>query len=60
MNLLQKIKAVWQNVNIVQRVLLTAVALTFISVSGLVIYWVQARHEDALSGTVAGGGVQNY
>jgi len=44
MNIFQKIRAVWQNVNIVQRVLLTAVALTFISVSGLVIHW--ARRPD--------------
>jgi len=44
MNLLQKIQAVWQNVNTVQRTLLVAVVLTVGIVGALLVYW--ARRPD--------------
>jgi len=44
MNFFQKIKAIWQNVSLVQRALLVAVALTVIIVGVLVTQW--ARRPD--------------
>jgi len=44
MNFFQKIKAVWQNVSLVQRALLIAVVLTLIIVGVLLTYW--ARKPD--------------
>jgi len=39
MSFLQKVIAVWRKVSLIQRALLTAVALTFAIVSVLVVYW---------------------
>lgn len=39
MNFLEKIVAVWQKINIVQRALLTAIVLTMGIIGGLLIYW---------------------
>jgi len=44
MNLFQKIRAIWQNVSLVQRALLIAVALTFVIVGALLTRW--ARRPD--------------
>jgi flagellar M-ring protein FliF len=44
MNFFQKIRAVWQNVSVVQRALLVTVVLTFLSVGALLIHW--ARKPD--------------
>jgi flagellar M-ring protein FliF len=44
MNFLQKILAVWQKISIVQRVLLVAVVLTFLSGAAVLTYW--ARKPD--------------
>ena len=44
MNLFQKIRAIWQNVSLVQRALLIAVALTFVIVGALLTQW--ARRPD--------------
>lgn len=41
MNFLQKINAVWQKVEPVQRVMLVAIFLTFIAAAGLLTYWVR-------------------
>ncbi|MHC4616138.1 MAG: flagellar basal-body MS-ring/collar protein FliF [Planctomycetota bacterium] len=39
MNFLEKIRAIWQKVSLVQRALLIAVVLTFVIVSMLLIHW---------------------
>lgn len=44
MNFFQKIKAIWQNVSLIQRALLTAVVLTLIIVGALLTRW--ARRPD--------------
>jgi flagellar M-ring protein FliF len=44
MNFFQKISAVWQNISLVQRALLTAIVLTFIIAGVLLTYW--ARRPD--------------
>ncbi len=44
MNFFQKLSAVWQHVSLVQRALLTAIALAFILVGSLITYW--ARRPD--------------
>jgi flagellar M-ring protein FliF len=44
MNFFQKIKAIWQNISLVQRALLIAVVLTFIIVGALLTHW--ARRPD--------------
>ena len=44
MNLFQKIRAIWQNVSLVQRALLIAVALTFVIAGALLTQW--ARRPD--------------
>ncbi|UCF42313.1 MAG: flagellar M-ring protein FliF [Planctomycetota bacterium] len=44
MNFLQKISAIWRNISLVQRALLTAVVLTSVIVGGLLVYW--ARRPD--------------
>jgi flagellar M-ring protein FliF len=44
MDFFQKIAVVWQNVSVVQRALLLAIALTFIIVGGLLAHW--ARKPD--------------
>jgi flagellar M-ring protein FliF len=44
MGFVQKIRAVWENVSLVQRALLVAIVLTFVIVSGLLIHW--ARRPD--------------
>jgi flagellar M-ring protein FliF len=41
MNFFQKLKAIWQNVSLVQRALLIAIVLTFIIVVVLLTYWVR-------------------
>ena len=41
MNFFQKIKAIWQNVSMVQQALLIAIVLTFIIVVVLLTYWVR-------------------
>jgi flagellar M-ring protein FliF len=41
MGFLQKIRLVWQRVGVVQRALLSAVALTFVIVGVLLLYWVR-------------------
>ncbi|MBW8039408.1 MAG: flagellar M-ring protein FliF [Planctomycetes bacterium] len=41
MNFLQKIEAIWQNVSIVQRALLLAIALAVVIVGVLLTYWVR-------------------
>jgi flagellar M-ring protein FliF len=44
MNFFQKLNAIWKNVSMVQRVLLTAIGLTFIIIVVLLTYW--ARRPD--------------
>jgi len=44
MDFVQKIRAVWEKVSLVQRALLIAIVLTFIIVSGLLVHW--ARRPD--------------
>jgi len=44
MNFLQKIRVIWQKINIIQRALLLAVVLTFIIITALLVYW--ARKPD--------------
>ncbi len=44
MGFVQKIRAVWEKVSLVQRALLVAIVLTFIIVSGLLVHW--ARKPD--------------
>jgi flagellar M-ring protein FliF len=44
MNFFQKIRAIWQNISLIQRALLTAIVLTFIIGGGLLTYW--ARRPD--------------
>jgi flagellar M-ring protein FliF len=44
MNFFQKINAIWRNVSLTQRVLLTAIGLTFIIAGGFLIHW--ARKPD--------------
>ena len=44
MDFIRKINAIWRNISLVQRALLTAVVLTFIIVGGLLVYW--ARRPD--------------
>src|SRR4030042_229128 len=44
MDFLAKIRAVWRNISLVQRVLLVAVVLTFGIVGALVVHW--ARRPD--------------
>lgn len=39
MNFLQRMKAVWQKVGLVQRVLLIAIVVTFALVGGLLVHW---------------------
>ena len=39
MNFLEKIKAIWQNVNLVQRTLLITILLTFVIIAALLIRW---------------------
>ncbi len=39
MNLFQKIIAVWQNINVVQRALLTAIVMTMGIIGALLLYW---------------------
>jgi len=41
MNFLQKIRAIWGNISIVQRALLIAIILTFVAVALLAVYWVR-------------------
>jgi len=41
MGFLQKIRAVWQKIGLVQRALLAAIVLTFVIVGGLLIHWAQ-------------------
>jgi flagellar M-ring protein FliF len=41
MNFYQKLRAIWQNVSLVQRALLIAVVLTFIIVGALLTHWVR-------------------
>ncbi len=41
MEFFQKLKTVWQNVSFVQRVLLLAIALTFIGVGAFLVHWTQ-------------------
>lgn len=41
MDFLQKLKVVWQNVSLVQRVLLLSIFLTFVIVGGVLVHWVQ-------------------
>ena len=44
MGFVQKIRAVWEKVNLVQRALLVAIVLTFVIVSGFLVHW--ARRPD--------------
>jgi flagellar M-ring protein FliF len=44
MNFLQKIRAIWQKISLVQRALLIAIVLTFVIVGGLLAHW--ARRPD--------------
>jgi flagellar M-ring protein FliF len=44
MNFFQKISAIWRNISLIQRALLTAIVLTFIIAGGLLTYW--ARRPD--------------
>ena len=44
MGFVQKIRAVWEKVSLVQRALLIAIVLTFVIVSGLLVHW--ARKPD--------------
>ena len=44
MNFFQKIRAIWQNISLIQRALLTAIVLTFIIAGGLLTHW--ARRPD--------------
>lgn len=44
MGFVQKIRAVWEKVSLVQRALLIAIVLTFIIVSGFLVHW--ARRPD--------------
>jgi flagellar biosynthesis/type III secretory pathway M-ring protein FliF/YscJ len=44
MNFLQRARAVWQKISLVQRALLTAVVLTFVIVGALLVHW--ARRPD--------------
>jgi flagellar M-ring protein FliF len=41
MNFLQKLRAIWININIVQRALLMAVVLAFVAITVLIVYWVR-------------------
>ena len=44
MGFVQKIKAIWEKISLVQRALLVAIVLTFVIVSGLLVHW--ARRPD--------------
>jgi flagellar M-ring protein FliF len=44
MGFVQKIRAVWEKIGLVQRALLVAIVLTFVIVSGLLVHW--ARRPD--------------
>ncbi len=44
MGFVQKIKAIWEKISLVQRALLVAIVLTFVIVSGLLVHW--ARMPD--------------
>jgi flagellar M-ring protein FliF len=44
MSFLQKVKAVWQNISLIQRALLIAIVLTFVIVGALLTHW--ARRPD--------------
>ena len=44
MGFVQKIRAVWEKVSLVQRALLVAIVLAFVIVSGLLVHW--ARRPD--------------
>ena len=44
MGFIQKIKAIWEKISLVQRALLVAIVLTFIIVSALLVHW--ARRPD--------------
>src|SRR4030042_1677175 len=44
MSFLQKIRAVWQKIGLVQRALLAAIVVTFALVGGLLVHW--ARRPD--------------
>jgi flagellar M-ring protein FliF len=44
MGFVQKLKAIWEKIGLVQRALLVAIVLTFVIVSGLLVHW--ARRPD--------------
>jgi len=44
MGFLQKIRAIWEKIGLVQRALLVAIVLTFVIISGLLVHW--ARRPD--------------
>ncbi len=44
MGFVQKIKAIWEKISLVQRALLVAIVLTFVIASGLLVHW--ARRPD--------------
>jgi len=44
MGFIQKVRAVWEKIGLVQRALLVAIVLTFVIISGLLVHW--ARRPD--------------